>query len=65
LRSRSWSGETFWVFAAVCGLAFAFSSRYVPETKGRGFSEIGAELRERWVRERAEEIPAYWRDHAA
>jgi MFS transporter, SP family, galactose:H+ symporter len=52
-------GETFWVFAGVCVLAFAFASRYVPETKGRGFSEIGVELRERWGREPAEGVPAY------
>jgi MFS transporter, SP family, galactose:H+ symporter len=52
-------GEAFWVFAAICVLAFAFASRYVPETKGRTFSEIGAELRERWGRERAQEVPAY------
>jgi MFS transporter, SP family, galactose:H+ symporter len=49
-------GEAFWLLAGVCTLAFAFASRYVPQTKGRGFSEIGAELRERWGRERAEGI---------
>jgi MFS transporter, SP family, galactose:H+ symporter len=52
-------GETFWAFAAVCALALAFANRYVPETKGRGFSEIGAELRERWGPERAGGVPAY------
>lgn len=52
-------GEAFWAFAAICVLAFAFASRYVPETKGRTFTEIGSELRERWRRERAQEVPAY------
>jgi sugar porter (SP) family MFS transporter len=52
-------GQAFWGFAAVCALAFAFASRYVPETKGRTFSEIGAELRERWGRERTQEVPVY------
>jgi MFS transporter, SP family, galactose:H+ symporter len=54
-------GQTFWLFAGVCALAFAFTRRYVPETKGRGFSEIGAELRERWGRERTTTAPAYQR----
>ncbi|MEA2392513.1 MAG: hypothetical protein QOJ82_404 [Solirubrobacteraceae bacterium] len=42
------AGPTFWVFAVVCALGLAFVARYVPETKGRSFSEIDAELRERW-----------------
>jgi sugar porter (SP) family MFS transporter len=41
-------GATFWIFAGVCALGLAFVLRYVPETKGRSFSEIDAELRERW-----------------
>jgi hypothetical protein len=52
-------GDAFWIFAAVCALAFAFASRYVPETKGRTFSEIGAELQARWGREHAQQVPAY------
>jgi sugar porter (SP) family MFS transporter len=40
-------GPTFWIFAAVCALAFAFVVRYVPETKGRPFAEIAAEVQER------------------
>jgi hypothetical protein len=52
-------GEAFWVFAAICALAFAFARRYVPETKALTFSEIGAELRERWGGERGQEVPAY------
>jgi MFS transporter, SP family, galactose:H+ symporter len=41
------TGPTFWVFAGVCALALAFSSRFVVETKGRSFSEIDADLRAR------------------
>jgi sugar transport protein len=59
LASAIGQGETFWVFAAVCALSFVFAARYVPETKGRGFSEIGAELRARWGREQGQEAPAY------
>jgi sugar porter (SP) family MFS transporter len=59
IASAIGEGETFWIFAGVCVLAFAFVNRYVPETKGRRFSEIGAELRERWGSERAKGAPAY------
>jgi sugar porter (SP) family MFS transporter len=41
-------GETFWIFAAVCVVGFVFVDRYVPETKGRTFSEVDAEVRRRW-----------------
>jgi MFS family permease len=37
-------GPTFWIFAAVCALAFVFVNRYVPETKGRPFAEIAADV---------------------
>jgi SP family galactose:H+ symporter-like MFS transporter len=40
-------GLTFWVFAGICALGFLFAWRYVPETKGRTFHEIDAELRVR------------------
>jgi MFS transporter, SP family, galactose:H+ symporter len=43
---------TFWIFAAVCAFGFLFVHRYVPETKGRNFGEIDADVRERWRRER-------------
>jgi SP family galactose:H+ symporter-like MFS transporter len=43
-------GATFWIFAAVCVIGFVFVNRYVPETKGRTFSEIDAEVRRRWGR---------------
>jgi hypothetical protein len=38
---------TFWLFAGVCVFALAFTNRYVPETKGRTFEEIDAEVRDR------------------
>jgi MFS family permease len=41
-------GETFWVFGAVCALGLVFVQRFVPETKGRSFDEIDADVRERW-----------------
>ncbi|MDX6408149.1 MAG: hypothetical protein QOE13_1220 [Gaiellaceae bacterium] len=41
-------GPTFWVFAAVCAIGFAFVIRYVPETKQRSLVEISAELHARW-----------------
>jgi MFS family permease len=44
-------GETFWIFAAVCALGLVFVSRYVPETKGRSFAEIDADVRGRWQRQ--------------
>jgi MFS transporter, SP family, galactose:H+ symporter len=40
-------GPTFWIFAAVCALAFAFVTRYVPETRGRTFAEIAADVQGR------------------
>jgi MFS family permease len=49
------AGPTFWVFAAVCALAFMFVRRYVPETKGRRFAEIAAEVRARFGRASGDE----------
>jgi sugar porter (SP) family MFS transporter len=43
------SGPTFWLFAAVCALGFAYVNRYLPETKGRSFTEIDADVRNRWA----------------
>jgi SP family galactose:H+ symporter-like MFS transporter len=43
-------GPTFWLFAGVSALGFAFVQRYVPETKGRNFGEIDAEVRARFGR---------------
>jgi sugar porter (SP) family MFS transporter len=40
-------GPTFWIFAGVSLLALVFVARCVPETKGRTFTEIDAELRRR------------------
>jgi sugar porter (SP) family MFS transporter len=44
--------SAFWVFAAVSATALVFVARYVPETRGRAFAEIDAELRRRWGEER-------------
>jgi SP family galactose:H+ symporter-like MFS transporter len=41
-------GPTFWLFAGVCALGFAFVRRYVPETRGRGISDIEAEMHARF-----------------
>jgi SP family galactose:H+ symporter-like MFS transporter len=41
-------GPTFWIFAAVCVVGFVFVDRFVPETKGRTFSEIDADVHRRW-----------------
>jgi sugar porter (SP) family MFS transporter len=43
-------GPTFWIFAVVCVAGFFFVDRYVPETKGRTFSEVDTEVRRRWGR---------------
>jgi MFS family permease len=43
-------GTMFLVFAAVCAAALVFMDRYVPETTGRSFSEVAAEVQERWRR---------------
>jgi MFS family permease len=40
-------GPTFWLFACVCAVGFVFVRRYVPETSGRTFGEIDAEVRAR------------------
>jgi sugar porter (SP) family MFS transporter len=47
LADRIGQGTTFWLFAGVCILGFAFVQRHVPETKGRSFAEIEADLRAR------------------
>jgi MFS family permease len=41
------TGPTFWVFAAVCAVAFVFVRRYVPETNGRPFADIAEEVNAR------------------
>jgi SP family galactose:H+ symporter-like MFS transporter len=40
-------GATFWIFAAICALGLVFVKRYVPETKGRAFPDIDADLQAR------------------
>ncbi|HBF80591.1 MAG TPA: MFS transporter [Streptomyces sp.] len=41
-------GETFWIFAGICVLAFFFVSRYLPETRGRDPEQIEAALASRF-----------------
>jgi MFS family permease len=50
LVSAVGEGQTFWILAAVCALAFAFVTRFVPETRGRTFAQIDTEIRRRWPR---------------
>lgn len=40
-------GPTFWIFGGITVLGLWFVDRYVPETKGRSFAEIDAEVRTR------------------
>lgn len=44
-------GETFWIFAGICVLAFFFVGRYLPETKGRGPEQIEEALKARFRHE--------------
>ncbi|MEW2069876.1 sugar porter family MFS transporter [Streptomyces sp. NPDC007346] len=41
-------GETFWIFAGICVVAFFFVGRYLPETKGRDPEQIETALRSRF-----------------
>ncbi|MFJ6459733.1 sugar porter family MFS transporter [Streptomyces sp. NPDC091387] len=41
-------GETFWIFAGICVLAFFFVSRYLPETRDRSPEQIEAALQSRF-----------------
>ncbi|NED87984.1 sugar porter family MFS transporter [Streptomyces sp. SID11233] len=41
-------GETFWIFAGICVVAFFFVGRYLPETKGRDPEQIEAALQSRF-----------------
>jgi MFS transporter, SP family, galactose:H+ symporter len=40
-------GETFLIFAVVCFVGLAFVARRVPETRGRDYLQIAADLRSR------------------
>jgi sugar porter (SP) family MFS transporter len=44
-RKFGTSAGVFWVFAAVCGVAFAFGWQMVPETKGKSLEEIAESWR--------------------
>ena len=46
ISDRFHPSTAFWLYAAMCALAFAFMWRYLPETKGRTLEEI----ERRWLR---------------
>ncbi|WP_436739862.1 sugar porter family MFS transporter [Streptomyces sp. BBFR102] len=48
LASALGQGETFWIFAVICVLAFAFVARYLPETKDRDADAIDRALHQRF-----------------
>ncbi|MFJ8545293.1 sugar porter family MFS transporter [Streptomyces sp. NPDC093586] len=48
LASAIGQGETFWIFAGICVLAFFFVSRYLPETRNRDAEQIQAALQSRF-----------------
>ncbi|MFB4309297.1 sugar porter family MFS transporter [Actinomadura sp. GTD37] len=43
-------GETFWIFAAISLAGLLFTARFVPETRGREFAEVDADLLRRFGR---------------
>ncbi|GAA1798650.1 sugar porter family MFS transporter [Actinomadura chokoriensis] len=50
-------GETFWIFGAIALAGLAFTARFVPETKGRDFDEVDADLLRRFGRRPPESTP--------
>jgi sugar porter (SP) family MFS transporter len=38
------TGNTFWIYAAICGIGFVFIRLWVPETKGKSLEQIESEL---------------------
>jgi MFS family permease len=38
------TGNTFWIYAAICALGFGFIRMFVPETKGKTLEQIEREL---------------------
>jgi MFS family permease len=50
---------TFWLFGGVCVFVLVFAHRYVPETKGRTFEAVDAEVRARWSPRARPAVGAY------
>lgn len=50
-------GETFWIFAAISLAGLLFTARFVPETRGREFAEVDADLLRRFGRRRDGAVP--------
>ncbi|MEU5990506.1 MFS transporter [Spirillospora sp. NPDC047418] len=50
-------GETFWILGAIALAGLVFVARFVPETKGRGFDEVDADLLRRFGRRPPESTP--------
>ena len=44
LEGRIGTGNTFWIYAAVCAIGFVFVRTSVPETKGKTLEQIESEL---------------------
>ncbi|MEU4308498.1 sugar porter family MFS transporter [Streptomyces rochei] len=58
LASAIGQGETFWIFAGICVLAFLFVGRYLPETRDRDAEQIQHALHARFGHEPDPSAPA-------
>lgn len=58
LASAIGQGETFWIFAGICVLAFLFVGRYLPETRDRDAEQIQHALHARFGHEPDPSSPA-------
>ncbi|MYR44495.1 sugar porter family MFS transporter, partial [Streptomyces sp. SID5910] len=58
LASAIGQGETFWIFAGICVVAFLFVGRYLPETRGRDAEQVQSALQSRFGHEPDASAPA-------